>query len=115
MALRTLEKLLEVNDCKVKHIGVNEPCCATDPIVICDENSIIRFKIQDGPIKECGINGCQVDDILLVIKTMIEGLNQQFPCRENSMVITKLDEALFWLWKRKRDREERSVEGFSKE
>ena len=44
-------------------------------------------------------------------KIIIEKLNQKFPCRENSVAITKLDEALMWLDKRKKDREKRNVEG----
>jgi hypothetical protein len=75
-----------------------------------DKNSL-SFTIQNGPIKEAGINGCQVDTIIEAAKLIIEGLNKQFPCRENALVITKLDEALLWLMKRKIDREKRSVEG----
>jgi hypothetical protein len=99
-----------------------------------DVNSI-SFTIQNGPIKENGVNGCQVDTIieaakliieglnkqfpcrenaLVVTKLIIEGLNKQFPCRENALVVTKLDEALHWLEHRKKDRDKRAVEGLSK-
>ena len=78
-----------------------------------DVNSL-SFTIQNGPIKEKGVNGCQIDTIIEAAKAIIEGLNKQFPCRENSIVITKLDEALHWLEHRKKDRERRSVEGLSK-
>jgi len=78
-----------------------------------DVNSI-SFNIQNGPIKEKGLNGCQVDTMIEAAKIMIEGLNKNFPCRENSMAITKLDEALMWLLKRKADRTSRDVEGLSK-
>ena len=44
-------------------------------------------------------------------RDIIHGLNKTFPCRENSIVITKLEEALLWLGKRKADREKRGVEG----
>lgn len=79
-----------------------------------DKNSL-SFTIQNGPVKEVGVNGCQVDTIIEAAKTMLEGLNKNFPCRENSVAITKLDEAVMWLKKRKTDRERRGVEGFSKE
>lgn len=78
-----------------------------------DVNSL-AFTIQNGPVKEFGVNGCQVDTIIEVAKLIIEGLNKEYPCRENAMVVTKLDEALMWLMKRKLDREKRNVEGFSK-
>lgn len=77
-----------------------------------DKNSL-SFTIQNGPIKENGINGCQVDTLIEAAKIIIEGLNKQFPCRENAMVITKLDEALMWSEKRKKDRVARGVEGKS--
>ena len=77
-----------------------------------DVNSL-SFTIQNGPVKEQGINGCQVDTIIEAAKLIIEGLNKNFPCRENAMAITKLDEALMWLEKRTKDRENRNVEGKS--
>jgi len=75
-----------------------------------DVNSL-SFTIQNGPVKENGINGCQVDTIIETAKKILEGLNKNFPCRENSAAITKLDEALHWLEHRKKNREQRGVEG----
>lgn len=75
-----------------------------------DVNSI-SFTIQKGPIKENGVNGCQVDTIIEAARLIIKGFNKQFPSRENSLVITKLEEALHWLEHRKKDRESRGVEG----
>ena len=82
-------------------------------ITVNHEENTIQFKIQKDPIGEVGINGCQVDDMIATAKTIIEGLNKKFPCRENSVAITKLDESLMWLEKRKKDREDRGVEGKS--
>lgn len=78
-----------------------------------DKNSL-SFTLQNGPVKENGVNGCQVDTVIEAAKVMLEGLNKNFPCRENSVAITKLDEALMWLEKRTKDRETRGVEGQSK-
>lgn len=75
-----------------------------------DVNSL-SFTLQNGPIKEKGVNGCQVDTIIEAAKVILEGLNKQFPCRENACAITKLDEALHWLEHRRKDREIRGVEG----
>lgn len=77
-----------------------------------DKNSL-AFTLQDGPVKEAGVNGCQVDTVIEAAKVMLEGLNKQLPCRETSAAITKLDEALHWLDHRRKDRERRSVEGTS--
>jgi hypothetical protein len=78
------------------------------------EVSRVTFQTQSGPIKGFGINGGQIDDIIEWAKEKIEELNKAFPCRENAMVVTKLDEALLWLVKRKLDREKRNVEGQNK-
>lgn len=49
-----------------------------------------------------------------VIETLLDRMNylqSKFPCRENAIAITKLDEALLWLNKRTADRVKRNVEG----
>jgi len=69
------------------------------------------FTLQDGPIKEVGRNGVQIDEVIEFARKTVEGFNSKFPCRENAIVLTKLDEALLWLMKRKFDREARLVEG----
>ena len=71
----------------------------------------VSFTIQDGGVKEFGINGCQILDVLEFVKAFIELRAKQFPCRENSMTITKLDEAILWQHKRTSDRIQRNVEG----
>jgi hypothetical protein len=78
------------------------------------ENNSVTFKIQNGPIKEVGENGCQVDELIYIARVLISHFNSKFPCRENSVAITKLDEALLWLKRRKEDREKRNVEGYNK-
>lgn len=75
-----------------------------------DVNSI-SFTIQSKPIKEVGINGCQVDTIIETAKKILENFNDNVPCRENSIAITKLDEALHWLEHRTKNRKARHVEG----
>lgn len=112
MALETLKDVKEIGGFDVKRVIWEHP--NNNYIEINDFHNAITFKIQNGPIRENGINGCQVDTLIEAAKLIIEGLNKQYPCRENSLVITKLDEALLWLMKRKLDREKRGVEGESK-
>lgn len=71
---------------------------------------------QDGPLgrgdERLDPNGAFVETVIAAAKQRIEYYNStQFSCRENSMAITKLDEALMWLNKRTADREAREVEG----
>jgi len=83
-------------------------------ISIDPEASTITFKIQDGPIKEVGLNGTQIDEIGRVWLSILEKFNEgKFRCRENSISITKITEALFWQRDRKESRMARGVEGTS--
>ena len=77
-----------------------------------DVNSL-SFTIQNGPVKENGVNGCQVDTIIETAKIILEGFNNKFPCHENLEAITKLNEVLMSLKKRTKDRIKRGVEGTS--
>ncbi len=78
---------------------------------VTEVGSTVTFVIQDGPIKEVGVNGVQIDEVIRWAKDKIAGFNKNFPCRENALIITKLDEALLWSYERKRERESRQVEG----
>lgn len=71
----------------------------------------VTFVGQRGPIKEAGVNGCQVDDVIKFARLTVEAFNKKYPCRENSLAITKLQEAELWLMQRRLDREARGVEG----
>lgn len=73
--------------------------------------SEVIFRIQSGPIMQHGRNGCQIDDVINWCKQRIEHWNTLNGCRENSLAITKLDEALHWLYHRRADRLRRGVEG----
>lgn len=67
---------------------------------------------QEGPIKECGVNGvCNEDLINMVIERLEHFQNTEFKCRENALAITKLEEALLWLRKRTMSREQKGIEG----
>jgi len=68
--------------------------------------------MQEGPIKECGVNGCHNEDLLAIVLARLEAFqNSEFKCRENACAITKIEEGLMWLRKRTAGREKRNVEG----
>jgi len=133
MALETLKGVTEINGQKVvvmdelreqfperftetgamDHKWFEETIRPNSFIYVRHDKNSVSFTIQNGPIKEAGVNGCQVVDMISVAKHMIEQLNAKFPCRENAVTITKLDEALMWQDKRTKDREKRGVEGTS--
>lgn len=56
-------------------------------------------------------DGTTNEEVLEALIDRMNFLNKQFPCRENSIVITNLETALLWLEKRTNDRNKRLVEG----
>lgn len=56
-------------------------------------------------------DGTTNEEVLRVLIDRLQYLNGKFPCRENAIVITKLEESLMWLNKRTDDRRARNVEG----
>lgn len=72
-----------------------------------------HLTFQLGPVGESGVNGLQNEQLIAVLVHRLGVLNKAFPCRENSIAITKLEEARLWLEKRTADRKARGVEGFN--
>jgi hypothetical protein len=73
---------------------------------------LAQIHFQEGPIKECGVNGVCNEDLIAMVITRLEHFQKsEFACRENALAITKLEEALLWLRKRTMGREQRGVEG----
>ncbi len=112
MALETLKDVKELGGFEVKRVAWEQP--SENFIEINTTSNSITFHIQNGPIKEKGVNGCQVDTILTTVKVIVEGLNKNFPCIENEKALEKMTEALMWMEERKRDRVRRGVEGYDK-
>jgi hypothetical protein len=80
------------------------------------DECLTEVYFQAGPIKEFGVNGVANEDLIAMVICRLESFqNSPYSCRENSIAITKLEEALLWLRKRTLGREQRGVEGTSKE
>ena len=116
MALETLAGIKMIDGFGVveQSESTQQSISERDYIVVDHTDNSIRFRIQNGPIGEKGINGCQVDTMIETALLIVRGLNHNFPCRENSLTITKLEESLHWLRARKADRVKRDVEGKNK-
>jgi len=72
---------------------------------------------QDGPLgrEPATPNGAFVDDLIEAARQRLEFYQKaaggKFACRENALAITKLEEALHWLYARRMEREKRGVQG----
>lgn len=74
------------------------------------EEVVLNF--QNGGLKEVGANGITDQALIAIVLDRVRSFNDgKFRCRENSMVVTKLEEAMMWMEKRSNDRAHRGVEG----
>lgn len=65
----------------------------------------------EGELFKTVSDGTTNEAILTVLIDRLQFLQSKFPCRENAIVITKLEESLMWLEKRTADRVKRNVDG----
>jgi len=69
---------------------------------------------QEGPVKEAGVNGCFMEDLISICVDRLEAFQAgDFNCVENAMAVDSLKSALFSLDSRTKERQERGVEGRS--
>jgi hypothetical protein len=74
--------------------------------------ALAEIHFQEGPIKECGVNGVMNEDLIAMVITRLEHFQKsEFACRENAIAIHELESAMLWLRKRTMGREKRNVEG----
>lgn len=71
----------------------------------------LLFAMQCDTVEQVGEQGLHPQDLIEYALGCIYSLNKEFPCRENSITITKLEEALMWQDARTSDRKKRGVEG----
>ena len=75
---------------------------------------LLSIQFQNGPIKEFGVNGVQLTEVLKICLARYKMLNKSFPCRENSLAITNLQQAIMWDEERTAQRCRQGVEGYDK-
>lgn len=85
---------------KTNEIGQELQFIQKEPVT--RDNLTVLETINDGTTNE---------EVLKMLINRMNYLQSKFACRENAIVITKLEESLMWLNKRTQDRIERNVEG----
>lgn len=66
---------------------------------------------SDGKELTTVMDGTTNEDVIKVLLHRLGVLSAKFPCRENALAATKLEEALMWLERRTANRLARGVEG----
>lgn len=74
-----------------------------------------EIKFQKGPVKEEGLNGCQIEDLIDIAIHRLECFQAGgFPCPENEVSLKYFRAGLEALNQRTLDRQKRGVEGLTK-
>ncbi len=103
------------NDVRVDHLSAPDHQDGHWYQIYCPEFPVgletFDINFQNGPVKEHGVNGITNEALLAIILHRLRVLNQTYPCRENSLAITNIEQGLMWLERRTQDRQKRGVEG----
>ena len=76
-----------------------------------DGKEVLRVKFQTGGTATTEKNGVFIEDLLIVAYAKLNEYNKDLPSRENSLALTKIEEAIMWLANRKAEREARGMYG----
>ncbi len=76
-----------------------------------NDKKVLDVKFQHGGTATTEKNGVFIEDLLIVAYTKLNEYNKELPSRENSLALTKIQEAILWLNSRKVERESRGVYG----
>jgi len=109
-----LENQMEIYKSSNSRVSVLNPGHQYAVHIVVDEKrgGSFMLQFQDGAANEVGgRNGIQNEEVLAVLIDRLKYLQDKFPCRENAIVITKLEEALMWLERRTEMRKLQGVEG----
>ena len=87
------------------------------PIGIHNGSNMISLKIQNGPIKEVGVNGCQMVTLARVFLTWLYDLKAEgkYHCDENQEQIDYLEKVIDADERRTARREREGSEGYNRE
>ncbi len=115
--INSLKEVKEINGKGVYHSPEEDRIAPlrTEWIKVDHVKDEISFGMLTKPASEGGdLNRCQWSDLVATGLEQLKYFNAKFPCRENALTITKLEEALMWNEKRTQDRIKRNVEGEDK-
>jgi len=119
MSLKCFERIDTIAEHKIQKINVlAEPVCfqdcAENSIKVDVENAVICFKIQNGPRREVGVNGVDIDCLAYALRDIIRDLDGQFPDSANIVALSHINSIIDLFDERRTRRMARGVEGFNR-
>jgi hypothetical protein len=89
----------------------SNPSAESADYASCSELLLILL-FQNGPIGEVGTNGITHEVLLAIVADRLRSFQSgPYACRENALALTKIEEAMHWLYHRTSARLRRGVEG----
>jgi hypothetical protein len=76
-----------------------------------EDKEVLKIKFQTGGTATNAKNGIFIEDLLVLAYAKLNEFNEHLPCSENSLALTKIEEAILWLTARKAERDFRWVYG----
>lgn len=76
-----------------------------------DGKTVLDVKFQKAARGDDPASGIFIEDLLIVAYAKLHEYQYKFPCRENAIALTNIEEAVMWLEARTADRSRRGVEG----
>lgn len=118
MALEVLKDVKEIGGFELAQFNEALEALIEDfdkNIIINHATNTISFTLQNGPVKEVGVTGCQIQTLIEASLLLIEKHNEKYPCYENVLTINALKDAIAAQKLRTAKREARGVEGKSEQ
>ena len=113
MALETLREVTHIGGEKVDRVNWRHE--KSDRIQINDVHNSLTVKLQAGPIKENGVNGCQVDVLFHILRGIFSTFQRNYPCPENSQILEHIGASIELLEERTKRRTKAGTEGTNAE
>ena len=104
-------KTLKYNALEKLHNELNRGAPGDEVSLNIADKEVLKIKFQTGGTATTERNGVFIEDLLIVAYSKLADYNRGLPCRENSLALTKIEEAIMWLANRKVERESRGVYG----
>ena len=101
----------EYNGIAELHLALSRGVPADEYSEKINDKEVLKVKFQTGGTATTERNGIFIEDLLIVAYAKLDSYNKHLPSRENSLALTKIEEALQWLTSRKIERETRGVYG----
>lgn len=111
-----MRKAIGVNGLNVVYVNDEVKFSGHHEYEVCRKDTgeiLLKVQYQEGArLDPNSIPGILDLDLMYMIRDRIQTFQKgEFACRENALVLTKIEEAIMWAEKRVKDREERGVLG----